>query len=233
MSKSNKIFIACGSAAFLLLSTHCFSFQNFVVKNMNRILTEKALSPVLADSASRRRNRTFRSNMPHKSNMKHATCFQTAKEDSSPSNVSVSNFEVNHNFYDQSDSGIQKATNILQSFDRAQAAFAKEENIGMGGGVSASMYAFTLSDEEIAEIKASVILLANAANNQRASDQRNGRVMLGICAEDCIEALTTLKVRLKLGRLNFFHDILHFFHFGSSLGSQVYSYLGDYSMEWI
>jgi hypothetical protein len=91
---------------------------------------------------------------------------------------------------------IATATTLLSSFDRNQAAFAKEENIGMGGGVSASMYAFTLPDEELSQLRNAVLCFATEASRQRAvSDRTYGRVMLGICAEDCGEGLATLGVR--------------------------------------
>jgi len=90
---------------------------------------------------------------------------------------------------------ISEATQILQQFEAEQSQFAKEENIGMGGGVSASMYATTLSEEALEEMGKAARFIVAQANQEREEDYTAGRVKLGICAEDCMEALGTLKVR--------------------------------------
>jgi hypothetical protein len=89
---------------------------------------------------------------------------------------------------------LPEATQILQKFDDEVSKFAEEENIGMGGGVSASMYYTTLPEEELVQISQAVSVLVSHANQEREEDYTLGRVKLGICADDCMEALGTLKV---------------------------------------
>jgi hypothetical protein len=90
---------------------------------------------------------------------------------------------------------LTEATAILQKFDDDVSRFAEEENIGMGGGVSASMYYTTLPKETLACIAQAVSGLVSQANQEREEDYTAGRVKLGICADNCIEALGTLKVQ--------------------------------------
>jgi len=89
---------------------------------------------------------------------------------------------------------VSEATRILEEFDGDVAKFAKEENIGMGGGVSASIYYTTLAEDALKRIAQAVCVLVNQANQEREEDYTSsGRVKLGICAEDCMEALGVLK----------------------------------------
>jgi hypothetical protein len=89
---------------------------------------------------------------------------------------------------------LTEATAMLQKFDDDVSRFAEEENIGMGGGVSASMYYTTLPEETLAFIAQAVSVLVSQANQEREEDYTAGRVKLGICADNCMEALGTLKV---------------------------------------
>lgn len=92
---------------------------------------------------------------------------------------------------------LAEATAILQKFDDDVSRFAEEENIGMGGGVSASMYYTTLTEETLVQIAQAVIVLVSQANQEREEEYTIGRVKLGICADNCMEALGTLKVHKK------------------------------------
>jgi hypothetical protein len=89
---------------------------------------------------------------------------------------------------------LTEATAMLQKFDDDVSRFAEEENIGMGGGVSASMYYTTLPEETLACIAQAVSVLVSQANQEREEYYTAGRVKLGICADNCMEALGTLKV---------------------------------------
>ncbi len=92
---------------------------------------------------------------------------------------------------------LTEATAILQKFDDEVSRFAEEENIGMGGGVSASMYYTTLPEEALVQIAQAVSVLVSQANQEREEEYTIGRVKLGICADNCMEALGTLKVHKK------------------------------------
>jgi Domain of unknown function (DUF1824). len=89
---------------------------------------------------------------------------------------------------------INQATSILNRYDQLQMKYMKENPIGMGGGTAALQFlqtVITLQDRE--EMRNAVITLVNEAHKQRAAKSSEGRVMLGICAENVDEALLGLK----------------------------------------
>lgn len=89
---------------------------------------------------------------------------------------------------------INQATSILDRYDQLQMKYMKENPIGMGGGTAALQFLQTvITPQDREEMRNAVITLVNEAHKQRAAKSSEGRVMLGICAENVDEALLGLK----------------------------------------
>ena len=92
------------------------------------------------------------------------------------------------------DNAINQASSILSRYDQLQAQYMKENPIGMGGGTAALQFVQTkLSPHDREQMRAAVVTLANEAHRQRALNSAEGRIILGICAENVDEALLGLK----------------------------------------
>lgn len=89
---------------------------------------------------------------------------------------------------------INQATSILNRYDQLQVQYMKENPIGMGGGTGALIFVQTkLTSQDREQMRAAVVTLANEAHRQRSLKSSEGRIMLGICAENVDEALLGLK----------------------------------------
>jgi len=89
---------------------------------------------------------------------------------------------------------IEEATDILVEFDKRQLLFSKEENVGLGGGISATKFVNSeLTPFEIDIMRDAVLVLCRAANRERGEDSSTGQVMMGICAGSTTDALAALK----------------------------------------
>lgn len=89
---------------------------------------------------------------------------------------------------------INQATSILKRYDQLQVQYMKENPIGMGGGTAALQFVQTkLTSQDREQMRAAVVTLANEAHRQRSLKSSEGRIMLGICAENVDEALLGLK----------------------------------------
>ncbi len=103
---------------------------------------------------------------------------------------------------------IEEATSVLQRYDQLQIQYINENPIGMGGGTSALQFLQTrLTPEDREKIRCAVVTLVNEAHAQRAKDGSEGRIMLGICAENVDEALIGLKTWVPC--LNLPRGLLH------------------------
>lgn len=70
----------------------------------------------------------------------------------------------------------------------------KENPIGMGGGTAALQFLQTqITPEDREQMRQAVVTLVSEAHQQRARNSSEGRIMLGICAENVDEALLGLK----------------------------------------
>jgi len=89
---------------------------------------------------------------------------------------------------------IAAATSTLQHYDNLQLEYTTQNPLGMGGGIS-SLYFLqnNLSSEDLENIREAVIQLVCEAHKQRSKSSVDGRIMLGICAENVDEALLGLK----------------------------------------
>jgi hypothetical protein len=122
-----------------------------------------------------------------RANNKIALFSSTSGTSSSATGETTLNVNVNSNT-------INQATSILQRFDKQQAQYMKENPIGMGGGTAALQYVQTkLTSQDREQMRAAVVTLANEAHRQRSLQSSEGRIMLGICAENVDEALLGLK----------------------------------------
>lgn len=89
---------------------------------------------------------------------------------------------------------IDQATSILSYYDQQQMKYMKENPIGMGGGTAALQFLQTqLTDQDREQMRNAVITLVQEAHKQREAKSSEGRIMLGICAENVDEALMGLK----------------------------------------
>ena len=89
---------------------------------------------------------------------------------------------------------INQATSILQHYDQLQIQYMNENPIGFGGGTAALQFLQTqLTPDDRLQMQNAVITLVNEAHKQRAINGQEGRIMLGICAENVAEALIGLK----------------------------------------
>lgn len=101
-----------------------------------------------------------------------------------------------------------EATALLEPHTELQNKFAVDDGyVGMGGGTSASRYWSTVPSSELRSATIAILSLVNRAAYEREVLGENGRVMLGICAENTEEALQTLKhwvtgLRLPRGLLH-------------------------------
>lgn len=89
---------------------------------------------------------------------------------------------------------INQATSILNRYDQLQMQYMKENPIGMGGGTAALQFLQTvITPQDREQMRNAVVTLVNEAHKQRSVKSSEGRVMLGICAENVDEALMGLK----------------------------------------
>mmetsp|Transcript_13099 Transcript_13099/g.24622 ORF Transcript_13099/g.24622 Transcript_13099/m.24622 type:complete len:245 (-) Transcript_13099:76-810(-) len=89
---------------------------------------------------------------------------------------------------------IYQATSILNRYDQLQMAYMKENPRGMGGGTAALQFLQTvITPQDREEMRSAVITLVNEAHKQRSAKGPDGRIKLGICAENVDEALLGLK----------------------------------------
>jgi hypothetical protein len=89
---------------------------------------------------------------------------------------------------------INQATSILSRYDQLQMQYMKENPIGMGGGTAALQFLQTvITPQDREQMRNAVVTLVNEAHKQRSVKSSEGRVMLGICAENVDEALMGLK----------------------------------------
>ena len=103
---------------------------------------------------------------------------------------------------------LEDATSILQRYDQLQIRYMKDNPIGMGGGTSALQFVQTqLTSEDLEQMRCAIVTLVNEAHTQRAKNQSEGRIMLGICAENVDEALIGLKTWVPC--LNLPRGLLH------------------------
>jgi len=103
---------------------------------------------------------------------------------------------------------IDKATSVLKRYDQLQIQYMKENPVGMGGGTSALHFVQTrLSSEDREQMRFAVVTLVNEAHKQRSANSSEGRIMLGICAENVDEALLGLKTWVPA--LNLPRGLLH------------------------
>lgn len=89
---------------------------------------------------------------------------------------------------------ITKATEILTQYDQRQQQYMKTYPEGMGGGTAALTFLqreITKQDRQI--MRDSILTLTREAHRQRALNARDGRIMLGICAQNVNEGLMGLK----------------------------------------
>ncbi len=134
--------------------------------------------------------------------------FQTKLYSSTPSSVDNNDSIKSSGVINNSDDGntdndsstssvITQATNVLSNFDSLQQQFVQADGSrGMGGGTSALTFIRTsLSPNDKQSLRNAVMVLTNEAHRQRATSeqQKYGRIMLGICAENVQEGLMGLK----------------------------------------
>ena len=111
-----------------------------------------------------------------------------------PLSSSPSTTEDSIPVYTPNTEAIQKATEILTRYDQLQVQYMKENPIGMGGGTAALQFLQTqITPEDREQMRQAVVTLVSEAHQQRARKSSEGRIMLGICAENVDEALLGLK----------------------------------------
>lgn len=89
---------------------------------------------------------------------------------------------------------IAAATTTLQHYDNLQLEYSTQNPLGMGGGISSLHFLQNhLSTQDLENIREAVIILVSEAHKQRSKNSADGRIMLGICAENVDEALLGLK----------------------------------------
>ena len=92
------------------------------------------------------------------------------------------------------DAAITRASSVLSRYDQLQMDYMKQNPIGMGGGTGALQFLQTqISPQDREQMQIAIITLVNEAHKQRAANGSEGRIMLGICAENVDEALIGLK----------------------------------------
>lgn len=92
------------------------------------------------------------------------------------------------------DAAITRASSVLSRYDQLQMDYMKQNPIGMGGGTGALQFLQTqISPQDREQMQIAIITLVNEAQKQRAANGSEGRIMLGICAENVDEALIGLK----------------------------------------
>lgn len=119
---------------------------------------------------------------------------QTQSLKQRPLSSSPSTTEDSIPVYTPNTEAIQKATEILTRYDQLQVQYMKENPIGMGGGTAALQFLQTqITPEDREQMRQAVVTLVSEAHQQRARNSSEGRIMLGICAENVDEALLGLK----------------------------------------
>jgi hypothetical protein len=89
---------------------------------------------------------------------------------------------------------IAQATDTLTQYDQRQQQYMKKYPEGMGGGTAALNFLqkeLTKEDRQI--MRDAILTLTNEAHRQRSLNARDGRIMLGICAQNVNEGLMGLK----------------------------------------
>lgn len=100
------------------------------------------------------------------------------------------------------------ATTTLTKYDNAQAAYCKQRSEKISMGTASLLFLRDeIQKEDELEMRNAIMTLARAAEIERSKDSSQGRVMLGICAENVSEALAGLK--LWVGTLGLPRGLLH------------------------
>eukprot|EP00553_Chaetoceros_curvisetus_P004784 CAMPEP_0204622786 /NCGR_PEP_ID=MMETSP0717-20131115/8476_1 /ASSEMBLY_ACC=CAM_ASM_000666 /TAXON_ID=230516 /ORGANISM="Chaetoceros curvisetus" /LENGTH=243 /DNA_ID=CAMNT_0051637629 /DNA_START=23 /DNA_END=751 /DNA_ORIENTATION=- len=103
---------------------------------------------------------------------------------------------------------ISSATSTLQHYEDMQLDYVNKSPIGKGGGTAALKFMQTkLAPVDREKIRIAVLTLVDEAHRQRAANSAEGRIILGICAENVDEALLGLKTWVPT--LNLPRGLLH------------------------
>uniref|UniRef100_A0A7S3QIP2 Uncharacterized protein n=1 Tax=Chaetoceros debilis TaxID=122233 RepID=A0A7S3QIP2_9STRA len=107
-----------------------------------------------------------------------------------PSNSSLLNAHQLHH----SDNAVDIATLTLEHYDNLQMDYVKKTPMGHSGGKASLNFLETqLSTKDLDNMRVAVLILSKEAHRQRAEHIGNGRIKLGICAENAADALIGLK----------------------------------------
>jgi|EP00979_Chaetoceros_neogracilis_P002499 hypothetical protein len=119
--------------------------------------------------------------------------FSSTSPDTS-SSISIISSSSSSSGSNINDNAINQATSTLNRYDQLQAQYMKENPIGLGGGTASLQFVQTkISPDDREQMRTAVVTLANEAHRQRALNSAEGRIILGICAENVDEALLGLK----------------------------------------